>query len=192
MYNSVIQKGKLSLFLSDTGRIENRSQSQKLKEKLSAAILITESLLKGKLSKEIKLTKKTEFSLTMCGNTKIKSLNRNYRQKDKVTDVLSFPMFESLRNKNCDPSVEMLETVNLGDIVISKDVAKKQAKEFGLSYEQEVIHLFIHGLLHILGFDHEVSSKEEKIMEELEQLLVKKIYKILGLKGTIERHGRIN
>ncbi|MBT7611208.1 MAG: rRNA maturation RNase YbeY [Bacteriovoracaceae bacterium] len=179
MYNSVIRKGKISLFLSDLARIPCVKTDKKLKKNLTAALEIVKSLLDGNITKEIKVNKSIQLSLTMCGNARIKSLNRDFRQKNKVTDVLSFPMHESMRKNKVESYVNMLETLNLGDIVISKDIAKKQATEFNITYEQEVIHLFVHGILHLLGFDHEVSSEEEKIMEELEKKMVKKIYKSL-------------
>jgi probable rRNA maturation factor len=77
-----------------------------------------------------------------------------------------------LRTKN-------LPQIELGDLVICKEIAKSQAREFKISYEQEVIHLAVHGFLHLLGFDHEISTKEEKIMEAYESVLVNKIYKKL-------------
>jgi probable rRNA maturation factor len=119
--------------------------------------------------------------MTLCGKTKIRSLNQIYRRKDYATDVLSFPVHENLR---FDRSVQEKNppTLELGDLVICRDVAKKQAREFGVSYEQEIIHLAVHGFLHLLGFDHEISRKEEIIMEGLEADLVKKIYKKLKVK----------
>ena len=113
-----------------------------------------------------------------CGKVKIKSLNNKYRQINKATDVLSFPIFENLRPDK-KVSEKNLPQIELGDLVICKELAKTQAVEFKISYEQEVIHLAVHGFLHLLGFDHEVSSKEEKIMEKLEAELVNKIYKKL-------------
>jgi probable rRNA maturation factor len=118
------------------------------------------------------------ISMTLCGKTKIRTLNRQYRQKDYATDVLSFPLYERLRPDR-RTSEKLLPEVELGDLIICKDIARAQAKEFSITYEQEVIHLAVHGLLHLLGFDHEISSKEEKIMEAYEDELVKKIYKKL-------------
>jgi probable rRNA maturation factor len=190
MFNSVIRKGNVSLFYSDTGRVLNSKNVKTLIKNLSIALGQVDKIQKGKITKSIKINKKIELSLTMCGNAKIKSLNKQYRNKNNITDVLSFPMFESLRNNSTKSMISLLETVSLGDIVISKDVAYKQSRKFGISYEQEVIHLFVHGLLHLLGFDHELSIKEERIMEDLEQNIVKNIYKDLELQGIVERYGR--
>ena len=120
--------------------------------------------------------KDVSFSMTLCGKRKIQTMNKKYRQIDKATDVLSFPVFDNLRpdKKKIEKNLPQVE---LGDLVICKDIAKTQAREFNISYEQEVIHLAVHGFLHLLGFDHEVSSKEEKIMEQYESALVNKIYK---------------
>lgn len=120
------------------------------------------------------------LNLTICGNAKILKLNSEYRSKNKVTDVLSFGVHENLRSDS-GPFEKNLPVMELGDIVICKNVAKKQAIEFKISYEMEVIHLMAHGFLHLLGYDHELSKKEEMLMEKFEQKLVKEIYKSLGL-----------
>lgn len=121
------------------------------------------------------------LSVVLCGRTKIRTLNRQYRQKDYVTDVLSFPIYENLRP---DKKVRRKNPplVELGDLVICKEKARVQAREFKITYEQEIIHLAVHGFLHLLGFDHEKSLKEEKIMENYEAKLVSEIYKKLKAK----------
>ena len=115
-----------------------------------------------------------ELTLVFCGVKKIRALNRDFRQKDKKTDVLSFPIFSSLRKGHKEFVPQGL--INLGDIFICKEVAEKQAREFNISLEEEIVHLFIHGLLHLYGYDHEVSPKEEKLMFSLEEKLVKKTF----------------
>jgi probable rRNA maturation factor len=115
------------------------------------------------------------LNLMICGDHKVQRLNREYRNKDKTTDVLSFPVYENLRSGN----EQLFGPVDLGDIVVSWPVVLKQAKEFKVTNEQELIHLFVHGVLHLIGYDHELSRKEEIIMEKYEQELVKKIYKKL-------------
>jgi probable rRNA maturation factor len=74
--------------------------------------------------------------------------------------------------------------MDLGDLVICKEKALSQAREFEITYEQEVVHLAVHGFLHLIGFDHEVSPKEEKIMEAHENELVGQVYKVLKKKNT--------
>lgn len=115
----------------------------------------------------------TELHVSLVGDQKMKSLNRDYRDKDKTTDVLSFPVYENIRGGE----EFLMGAVELGDIFISYPVLKKQAKEFKISEENEFFHLLVHGFLHLLGYDHELSDEEEKIMESYEKKLVDKIVK---------------
>lgn len=104
-----------------------------------------------------------EVSLTYTDNEGIRELNREHRNKDAATDVLSFPMF--------DPDVEEIYALDgapaeLGDIVISLERAKQQAEEFGHSFERETAFLCVHSVLHLLGYDHERSEDEDILMRE--------------------------
>ncbi len=182
MHHFAIGNEKIDLFLTDTGRIYDQKKMRQLSKTLKVTIDSARELLKGQMTKEIKLKPKIELSLTLCGNKKIKSLNNQYRNKDKVTDVLSFPMYKTLRSSHLDAGISFLKVLVLGDIVISKEVAKSQARRFSITYEQELIHLFVHGLLHLLGYDHEKSKKEEELMEGLEGKLVQRIYKKMKIK----------
>ncbi|MFA6236563.1 MAG: rRNA maturation RNase YbeY [Bacteriovorax sp.] len=121
------------------------------------------------------------ISMTLCGRTKIKTLNRKYRHKDYVTDVLSFPVYENLRPDKRSKGKNLPE-MELGDLIICKERAKSQAREFKITFEQEIVHLAVHGFLHLLGFDHEISGREEKIMEKYETELVDAVYKKLSVK----------
>jgi len=162
---------KLSITLHDSGIKKKTSKVKDLTPLLEKSF--TAFLAKNPHFTGVKVV---TISMTLCGKTKIRRLNRQYRHKDCATDVLSFPIYENLRP---DRKVfeKNLPEVELGDLIICKDVALKQAKEFQITYEQEVIHLAVHGFLHLLGFDHEISAIEEKIMEENESKLVEKIYK---------------
>lgn len=115
------------------------------------------------------------INVELCNEEKIQELNRDYRQKDKVTDVLSFPTQDDLRNKEADIFIPELE---LGDIFICTEVCVKQAHEFNISTADEFVHLLIHGVLHLCGFDHEISEKEEQLMEMLEKQLLDEISQI--------------
>ena len=101
-----------------------------------------------------------EISLLITNDETIHLLNKEYRQKDKPTDVLSFPMEDDIM---------------LGDIVISLDTAKNQAQEREIGLEREIAFLFIHGLLHLLGYDHETSVEDEKEMFALQEEILKKL-----------------
>lgn len=112
-----------------------------------------------------------EVSLTVVDNNAIREMNREYRQKDSDTDVLSFPMSDG-ENFDTDPETDRIV---LGDIVISAEKAEKQAKEYGHSLEREMCFLATHSMFHLLGYDHEVSKGEERIMFEKQEKVLKKI-----------------
>ena len=104
-----------------------------------------------------------EISVTFTDNEKIHQLNKEYREKDAPTDVLSFPMFE---NGEIEYDDESDEPCALGDIVISLEKAVEQAEEYGHSLEREASFLAVHSVLHLLGFDHEVSEEDDEYMKE--------------------------
>ena len=101
-----------------------------------------------------------EVSVTLCDNEYIRKLNKEYRNKDKATDVLSFPLYDF--NEEDVDILKMEESVALGDIVISLERAKEQAKEIGNSFIEEVAFLTIHSTLHLLGYDHERSKDDDE------------------------------
>ena len=145
---------------------------QKLRDWLFMAGDVVEHLLVKKIIPAKKL-RAIHLSLLICGDTRIKELNREHRNKDKVTDVLSFPAHEDLR-KTPSTDAELF----LGDLAICHPQAKRQAKKFNVGYFDEFIHLFFHGMIHLLGFDHELSAKEEALMESWEQEALKKFSEI--------------
>ncbi len=116
--------------------------------------------------------KDAEVSVSFVTNKEIKSLNKAYRDKDIETDVLSFPL------TNDDGTQEVnAETgfVLLGDVVISLETAVKQAEMYGHSLEREVGFLTVHSMLHLLGYDHETSPLDERIMREKEENVLEKL-----------------
>ncbi len=149
-----------------------RPEEVKISKWLDMASSVIEDLVKKhKLIHPSWLKNTTAFkiSVLLSGEAKIKKLNSDYRNKDKVTDVLSFPTFESLRKpKSQDDFTGTL--ILLGDLAICHQRIIKQAKSFDISYWDEFIHLFLHGTFHLLGFDHEISAKEEKLMENWENI----------------------
>lgn len=172
---------KLIINQLDTGL--NSGIKKKASKGMGPEILAMQKTFSAFLSKNPHFSgvKEVTISMTLCGKTKIRSLNNKYRQKDYVTDVLSFPVYENLR-PDSRAREKNLAQMELGDLVICKDKAMTQAREFGISYEQEVIHLAVHGFLHLLGFDHEISDKEEAVMEAYESKLVSSIYKKIKAK----------
>lgn len=119
-----------------------------------------------------KFDKDAEVSVSFVTNKEIRRLNKSYRNKDAETDVLSFPL------TNDDGTQEVnAETgfVLLGDVVISLETAVKQAEMYGHSLEREVGFLTVHSILHLLGYDHETSPLDERIMREKEENVLEKL-----------------
>ncbi|MGH7783735.1 MAG: rRNA maturation RNase YbeY, partial [Candidatus Binatia bacterium] len=106
--------------------------------------------------------KNTELSVALIGDREMQRLNAQYRGKDYPTDVLSFPV---------DASVALLPPL-LGDVIISVDKATAQARERRRTLEDEMIELLIHGIVHLMGYDHERSAKDAKIMTRLEKKIL--------------------
>ena len=104
-----------------------------------------------------------EISVTFTDSENIRELNKEYRNIDRETDVLSFPMDEE----------DML-----GDIVISLEKAKEQAEEYGHSIEREISFLCVHSCLHLLGYDHETSEEDEREMFAKQEEILKQIGQI--------------
>ncbi|TAN61585.1 rRNA maturation RNase YbeY [bacterium] len=101
--------------------------------------------------------KGSEVSVLITGDEGMRALNKKFRRIDKPTDVLSFPMDESGM---------------LGDIAISVDKVVLQAKEFGVSFEEELARLLIHGLLHLIGYDHVKGGRQAAKMKAKEAVLL--------------------
>lgn len=169
---------KFKILYQDSG---SKKKASKAMESLISSLENTFSSYLRK-NPHFRGVKEVTLALTLCGKVKIKSLNRTYRHKDQVTDVLSFPVYENLR-PDFKVKEKNLQQIELGDLVICREKALAQSKEFGITYEQEIIHLSVHGFLHLLGYDHELSAREEEIMEKEESAMVKKIYKALKNKA---------
>ncbi|HKA34374.1 MAG TPA: rRNA maturation RNase YbeY, partial [Candidatus Binatia bacterium] len=107
----------------------------------------------------------SELSLALVDDDAIAKLNKKYRRKPKPTDVLSFQVETPM---NGGPKL-------LGDVVISIDQAREQAKTGGWTLSQEIDRLLIHGILHLLGYDHERSAKDARLMRALEKKIARAI-----------------
>ena len=118
------------------------------------------------------------LSITLTSPKEIHKLNKEYRNVDKETDVLSFPMFEKEEIDNIIATQKKnLVPEPIGDIVISIAKVEEQAKEYGHSFERELSYMIVHGFYHIMGYDHieekdkiVMRPKEEKILEILKQI----------------------
>ncbi|MEX0802690.1 MAG: rRNA maturation RNase YbeY [Candidatus Binatia bacterium] len=102
-----------------------------------------------------------ELSIVLVDDDEMRPLNFKYRRKNKTTDVLSFATDKSMP----------LGSALLGDVIISVDQARRQAKERNKSLKSEMVTLLIHGILHLLGYHHELSPRQAKIMAKLERKL---------------------
>ena len=112
-----------------------------------------------------------EVSVTLCDNAYIRELNKQYRNMDKHTDVLSFPIYD---NGEFDMG-ECISGAVLGDIVISLERASEQAKEIGHSFLREVAFLTVHSMLHLLGYDHERSEQDDELQCKIQNEVIKEI-----------------
>ncbi len=112
-----------------------------------------------------------EVSVTFTDNEGIRELNKEYRNIDRATDVLSFPQI------NYDDGEDISDGEMLGDIVLSLERAREQAEEFGHSFERECAFLCAHSTLHLLGYDHEISDEDDADMRRRQS----EIMKMMGL-----------
>lgn len=110
-----------------------------------------------------------EVSVTFVDNDYIQSLNKQYREKDMPTDVLSFPMNKEDGTYEIDPENG---AQLLGDIVISMEKVMEQSERYGHSMRREVTYLVAHGMLHLLGYDHERGGIEKRRMREREDIVL--------------------
>ena len=113
---------------------------------------------------------KSELSVELIGDARIRRLNREYRKQDRATDVLAFPIREAIMPQGKCPTTNML-----GDVVISVPTAVRQAQEVGRSIDVELATLLIHGVLHLCGYDHERSPREAVRMSRRERKVLEVI-----------------
>lgn len=135
-----------------TGNSFSKTFLEKL-EKIVKKILFAEKI------------EKTSLSVVLVGSGRMRKLNKKYRKKNRITDVLSFPAIKSNLSK---PYLikEIQEAEGLGEIVICPGMIKKNAKRLNLKFEQELARCLIHGTLHLLGYNHKKNVQQTKIMQE--------------------------
>ena len=112
-----------------------------------------------------------EVSLTIVGEDEIQNLNREYRGNDCVTDVLSFPMFESAEDLKAELSDGEREEILIGDVVICYEQAMRQAEEYETGSKRELLYLFVHSMMHLLGYDH-MNEEDKALMREHEEAVL--------------------
>ncbi|CDZ75115.1 putative metalloprotease [Peptoniphilus sp. ING2-D1G] len=114
--------------------------------------------------REENIIEETMVSVSFVGDKEIQELNRDFRNVDKVTDVLSFPIDDEFR----------IEERILGDVVINTNRVLSQAEEYGHSVEREISYLTVHSILHLLGYDHE-NEEDKNIMRCKEDIVMDKL-----------------
>ena len=112
---------------------------------------------------------KIYVSIILSNEEYIKEINSKYRNIDKVTDVLSFPMFEKREIEDAKKEEEVL-----GDIIVCIPRVKEQAKEYGHGFDREFAYMLVHGFYHLMGYDH-MEEEEKKAMREKEENILRKI-----------------
>jgi len=130
---------------------------------------VAQIVLKGKNKKEAGL------SVVLVGEGRMRKLNRRYRKKNKVTDVLAFDQNQKSKIKNQKFPILHGNKVELGEIVICLREVKKNAKKYNLDYKKELARVLIHGILHLLGYEHEKSEKGAKEMEKKQEYYLSQI-----------------
>lgn len=143
-------------FLDETGQVQETH------------IELVEKLLQHAATVE-KIEQPSEVSITFVDNEAIHEINKQYRNKDQPTDVISFAM-EELGEGEVQIVGEGMPRI-LGDIIISTDRTKEQAEEYGHSFERELGFLAVHGFLHLLGYDHMNEEDEKKMFGRQDDIL---------------------
>jgi len=150
--------------------IDNRQDEIKVDEALEAFVVqVVEEVLAYEQCEE-----EFEVSISFVSNEEMRSLNKEYRNIDKETDVLSFPLVEFIEEElNAgDENAEYIEEeIALGDIVISMEKAAEQSEEYGHSFKRELAFLLVHGMLHLLGYDHDEEASEGEMFDKQEEIL---------------------
>jgi probable rRNA maturation factor len=115
-----------------------------------------------------------DLSVAFVGQGRMREINKKYRKKNRVTDVLAFPESKVLLEKFKVGSIRKVQ--GLGEIIVCPREVKKNAKKFDSSFEKELIRVLIHGVLHLLGYDHEKGEAEAKKMRDKEEYYISKVF----------------
>ena len=144
--------------------VEEKSEYDEIIRKVLAECFKEENLENSKLY----------ITITLTTPEKIQEVNKKYRNINKTTDVLSFPLFEKEELEEKIKNNDFIYEDILGDIIISIDKVKEQAIEYNHSFERELSYMVVHGFYHLMGYDHikeedkkEMRPKEEKILNKL-------------------------
>ena len=147
--------GKVKVYINDNQKsVKLPSGTRMLVRKACTATLKVENFIED-----------AEVNVTFVDKKEIHELNLEFRSKDAPTDVLSFPGYEP---EDIDVVKNMDDLMVMGDIIISKEKVIEQAEEYGNTFEREFAYLLVHGILHLLGYDH-MEEDEKAIMRDKEE-----------------------
>ncbi len=141
--------------------IEEKKEYEEIVKKVISQCFKEESIENSKLS----------VTITLTTLENIQKINKTYRNIDKTTDVLSFPMFEKDELEQKIKNKDFIHEDILGDIVIAIERVKEQAKEYGHSFERELSYMIVHGFYHLMGYDH-LQDEDKKIMRQKEEKIL--------------------
>ena len=132
---------------------------------------LTEKVINKCFEVENLLDKNITISIIFTTPVDIQKYNKEYRNMDRTTDVLSFPMFEKEEVEKLQKEKSIILEV-LGDVVINLSQVKMQANEYGHSFERELAYMLVHGFYHLMGYDH-IKEEDKKVMREKEENILK-------------------
>lgn len=148
---------------------------ENINEKVDIENYIQE-IVKNITSKEELYFDEISVSISSATKDEIKQINKKYREIDKVTDVLSFPIFtkEELKDIIKKEDAKKIKSVELGDIIVCLDVVKVQAVQYETGILRELLYMITHGMCHLVGYDH-IKDEEKKKMRKLEEEILHKL-----------------
>jgi probable rRNA maturation factor len=152
--------------LNTRAKKQESKKTTMLISKSVKSIGLSQSIVKAVIETTLKTVcrHKADLSVHFIGDHKMRSLNRDYRSIDRTTDVLAFAMQEG----------EVFDKVDLGDIFISVPQIKRQAKKLGVSFQEELSRMLVHGILHLCGYDH-IKKNDYKIMIPLQEKILRTV-----------------
>lgn len=143
---------------------------------------VAEIVLGGEDRKSAVHAREADLSIALVGPGRIRELNKKYRRKNKTTDVLAFPESKVLLEKFKIGTPQKIR--GLGEIIICLREVKKNAKRFGASFEKELARVLIHGILHLLDFNHDKSKEAAKIMEAKQEHYLSRLCRGCSMKSA--------
>ncbi len=143
-------------------------------EKNDEYIHEVESVLKKCFEEENLVNKNLYINVILTNPVNIQKINKQYRNIDKETDVLSFPMFEKEEMEQLKESKASIVHEVMGDIIISIERVYKQADEYGHAFQREFAYMLVHGFYHLMGYDH-IEVEDKKIMRQKEEDVLTKL-----------------